>query len=55
VLASDWHLTEPMGFESNVDHPKPLRYLFRSCCDLDLELRPGTAIYKSGPRHHPRV
>ena len=38
-----------MGFESNVDHPKLLRYLFRSCCDLDLELRPGTAMYKSGP------
>src|SRR5207248_2627017 len=27
------------------------RHLFRSCCALDLELRPGTAMYKSGPRH----
>jgi hypothetical protein len=36
---------------TNVDHPKLLRYSLRSCCDLDLELRPGTAMYKSGPRH----
>jgi len=35
---------------TNVDHPKLLRYSLRSCCDLDLELRPGTAKYKSGPR-----
>jgi hypothetical protein len=36
---------------TNVDQPKLLRYSRRSCCDVDLELRSGTAMYKSGPRH----
>jgi hypothetical protein len=40
-----------MGIEPDTDHPNLLRYLFRSCCDLDLELRPGTAMDKSDPRH----
>jgi DNA-binding transcriptional regulator YiaG len=43
---------ELIRWGSNVDLPKLLRYLLRSCCDLDLELRTGTAMYKSGPRHH---
>jgi mRNA interferase HigB len=36
---------------TKIDQSKLLRYLLRSGCDLDLELRPGTAMYKSGPRH----
>ena len=43
---------ELMRWVSNtsVAHPQ-LRYSLRSCSDLDLELHPRTAMYKSGPRH----
>jgi hypothetical protein len=49
MLFQSVRLVGAVGIEPNADHAKLLRVLFRSCGDVDLELRSGTAMYKSGP------